>query len=151
MEINNVKILPLKKIEDERGAVMHMLRADQEHFQGFGEIYFSLVKPGVIKGWKLHKRISQSMSVPEGKIRMVVYDSRKESTTFGQFQIINFGNDHYALVQLPPNVWYAFQATSEGHAIIANCITAPHEPGESETLDLKSAIIPFDWSANIFM
>ena len=30
---------------------MHMLRADAPHLQGFGEIYFSTVNPGAIKGW----------------------------------------------------------------------------------------------------
>lgn len=150
MLVNDVKIIPLKKFVDERGAVMHMLRSDQDHFQGFGEIYFSLINPGVIKGWKLHKKISQSMAVPEGNVRMVVYDSRKESSTFGNFQIINFGSENYSLLQLPPNVWYAFQAISANHAIITNCITTPHEPNESETLPLDTTLIPFDWSKKIF-
>jgi dTDP-4-dehydrorhamnose 3,5-epimerase len=43
--IDGVEIFPLRQIVDERGKVMHMLRADDEHFQGFGEIYFSTVNP----------------------------------------------------------------------------------------------------------
>ncbi len=151
MLVNDVKLFPLKKIIDERGAVMHMLRSDQPHFQGCGEIYFSLVKHAVVKGWKLHKEISQSMAVPEGTIRIVVYDPRKDSSTFGNFQVIDFGESNYSLVQLPPNVWYAFQAVSDGHAIITNCTTAPHRPDESETLPLDTPLIPFDWSKKIFI
>ena len=30
---------------------MHMLRADEPHFERFGEIYFSLVYPGGVKAW----------------------------------------------------------------------------------------------------
>jgi dTDP-4-dehydrorhamnose 3,5-epimerase len=145
--IDGVQIHPLKRIEDERGAVMHMLRADQPHFQKFGEVYFSMVKPGVIKGWKLHKEISQNMAVPEGKIRLVIYDPRKNSPTLGQTQTIDFGADNYCLVQMPPNVWYAFQAISKTHAMIANCTTAPHRPEESETLPLGNEVIPYIWES----
>jgi dTDP-4-dehydrorhamnose 3,5-epimerase len=143
--IQDVHCYPLKKIEDQRGAVMHMLRSDQPHFQKFGEIYFSVVKPGVVKGWKLHKEISQNMAVPEGKIRLVIYDPRENSSSFGKTQVIEFGGDNYCLVQMPPNVWYAFQAISSGHAMIANCTTAPHSPSESETLPLETEMIPYRW------
>lgn len=145
INLQDVSIHPLKQIFDDRGAVMHMLRADQAHFQKFGEIYFSFVNPGVVKGWKFHKEISQSMAVPEGKIRLVIYDPRKESKSFGKVQIIEFGENNYCLVQLPPQVWYAFQAVSSGRAMIANCTTAPHSADESQVLPLGSDLIPYQW------
>ena len=37
---------PLKQIQDERGKVMHMLRATDPHFNKFGEVYFSWANPG---------------------------------------------------------------------------------------------------------
>ena len=46
--IDGVKIVPLKKIIDERGKIMHMLKANDPHFVGFGEIYFSCAWPGVV-------------------------------------------------------------------------------------------------------
>ena len=52
--INNVIITPLKKIPDERGAIMHMMRVDSPLYEKFGEIYFSIAYPGVIKGWHEH-------------------------------------------------------------------------------------------------
>lgn len=151
MQVNGVKIFPLKKFEDERGAVMHMIRSDQEYFQGCGEIYFSLVKNKVIKGWKLHNRVSQTMAVPEGTMRMVIFDPRKDSETFGNFQVVDFGKENYVLLQMPPLVWYAFQAIGDGHALITNCITEPHDPTESQTLPLDTPIIPLDWTKKIFI
>ena len=52
--IEGVMITPLKQIFDERGKVMHMLRADSPTFSGFGEIYFSCTYPGAIKAWHMH-------------------------------------------------------------------------------------------------
>ena len=55
--IQGVEIVPLKVIPDERGRVMHMLKATDKYFEKFGEIYFSVVYPNVIKGWHLHKKM----------------------------------------------------------------------------------------------
>ncbi len=38
--IDGVKITPLLQIHDERGSVMHMLKATDPVFNEFGEIYF---------------------------------------------------------------------------------------------------------------
>ena len=39
-----------------RGAIYHMLRSDDQDFIKFGEIYFSIAYPGVIKGWHEHTK-----------------------------------------------------------------------------------------------
>ena len=67
--ISGVQMLPLKQIIDDRGKVMHMLRADSPLFKRFGEIYFSMINPGTIKAWKRHQKMTQHIAVPVGKIR----------------------------------------------------------------------------------
>jgi dTDP-4-dehydrorhamnose 3,5-epimerase len=103
--IDGVLITPLKQILDERGKVMHMLRSDASHFQGFGEIYFSCVYPGAIKAWHLHKKMALNYAVPYGRIKLVLYDDREGSGTRGEIQEIFMGIDNYCLVTIPPLVW----------------------------------------------
>ncbi len=74
--IHDVRITPLRRIPDERGAILHMLRRDDPGFEAFGEIYFSLVYPGVIKGWHLHARMTLNYAVPVGMIKLVCFDER---------------------------------------------------------------------------
>ena len=62
--IDGVIVTPLKQFLDERGKVMHMLKREDEHFLEFGEIYFSCVHPGAIKGWHIHKRMTLNYAVP---------------------------------------------------------------------------------------
>src|SRR5881396_2272649 len=102
--IVGVEIFQLKRIQDERGIVMHMLRSDDAHFQRFGEIYFSVIFPGIIKGWHLHSRMVINYAVVEGNIKLVLYDQRESSTTYRQIQEIVFGQVDYKLVQVPPGV-----------------------------------------------
>src|SRR5947209_17024448 len=103
--IHGVEVKPLRQISDERGKVMHMLRCDAPHFEKFGEIYFSCVWPGAIKGWHLHKLMTLNYAVPCGHIKFVLYDERAESRTRGELTELYLGESNYALVTVPPGVW----------------------------------------------
>lgn len=143
--IDGVKITPLKQIPDERGRIMHMLRADAPHFVGFGEIYFSSVYPGAIKGWHLHKRMTINYAVPHGNIKFVLYDGRDGSPTKGELQEIFLGPDNYCLVTVPPLIWNGYKGMGVYPAIVANCASIAHDPDEMDRLDPFDPLIPYDW------
>ena len=69
--IEGVTITELSKIEDHRGTIFPMLRADAKIFKSFGEIYFSLAYPGVIKGWHEHTKQVQNYAVIDGMIKLM--------------------------------------------------------------------------------
>lgn len=144
--IEGVLIKPLRQIPDERGKIMHMLRADDPEFRQFGEIYFSVVYPGVIKGWHLHTRMTLNYAVVSGMIKLVLYDTREDSPTKGELQEIFMGEDNYVLVQIPPQVYNGFKGIGVKPAIVANCSDIPHDPQEIQRLDPFSSSIPYDWS-----
>ena len=56
--IDGLRIIPLRRIPDDRGTIMHMLSSTDEHFAQFGEIYFSSVHPGAVKGWHMHREMT---------------------------------------------------------------------------------------------
>jgi dTDP-4-dehydrorhamnose 3,5-epimerase len=143
--IDGVHIFPLKQIPDERGKVMHMLRRTDPHFKGFGEVYFSVVLPGAIKGWHLHRRMTINYAVPHGRIKLVLYDGRSASPTHGEVQELFLGSDNYCLVSVPPHVWNGFKGYGTTEALVCNCATIVHDPEEIERLDPFSPTIPYDW------
>lgn len=145
-QISGVRITPLRIISDDRGQVMHMLRADAPHFKKFGEIYFSTVKPGVTKGWKVHTRAEGNLSVPAGRVRCVLYDSREESPTYGAFMDVTIGatSDAYRLLTVPAGVALAWRNLGDDLAIVANCATEPHAPEEGKTLPLDTYAYEWD-------
>lgn len=143
--IAGVQIIPLRQIADERGKVMHMLRADAPHFRGFGEIYFSTIHPGAVKAWRRHKRMILNYAVPLGRVKLVLYDDRLDSATARQIQEIYLGPDSYNLVITPPLVWNGFKGLGAETALVANCATIPHDPDEIERIDPASAHIAYDW------
>ena len=143
--IDGVIINPLKQIIDERGKVMHMLREDSEGFSGFGEIYFSTVHPGAIKGWHMHKNMTLNYAVPYGNIKVVLYDDRQESLTKGEVMEIFLGPDNYCRVTVPPMVWNGFKGIGTATAIVANCASIAHDPDEIDRRDPFDPSIPYDW------
>lgn len=147
--IDGVLVVPLRRIPDERGMVMHMLRCDAPHFEKFGEIYFATAYPGVIKGWHVHKKMTLNYAVIQGMVKLVLYDSRPGSLTHGELQEIFLGEDNYVLVRIPPGVVNGWKCIGIKPAILANCATEPHDPDEIERIDPFTPDIPYDWSLNL--
>ena len=106
---------------------MHMMRNDSDIFTQFGEIYFSVTYPGVVKAWHLHKEMTLNYSVVSGAIKFVFYDERVDSKTKGQIQEIFVSPENYSLIHVPPGIWNGFKCVGNESSILANCSTIPHD------------------------
>ena len=132
-----IEIYPLKQIPDERGKIMHMLRNDADHFDEFGEIYFSVIYPGAIKAWHLHTKMTLNYACIVGNIKLVLYDGK-------QFQEMFIGESNYSLVKIPPGIWNGFKGLGLYSSIVANCSTLPHDP--NEIIRKPYNAFDYDWS-----
>ena len=144
--IAGVYLTPLRQIVDERGKIMHMMRADDPGFEQFGEIYFSVVYPGIIKAWHLHRKMTLNYAVVFGRIKLVLYDGREDSSTYKELQEIFLGEDAYQRVTIPPGVWNGFKGIGLTQAIVANCSTLPHDPEEIVRMSPFDPAIGYDWA-----
>ncbi len=144
--IDGVIVSPLRQFPDERGKVMHMLRSDAPHFVSFGEIYFSCVYPGAIKGWHLQKVMTLNYTVPHGRIKFVLFDDREGSSTKGEVNEFFMGPDNYNLVTVPPMIWSGFKGIGTEAALVANCASTPHDPTTTDRKAVDDPSIPYDWA-----
>jgi dTDP-4-dehydrorhamnose 3,5-epimerase len=145
-DIDGVRVVQLRRIPDERGTIFHMLRSNDPHFQTFGEIYFSSIYPGAIKGWHLHHQMTLNYACIYGRIKLVCYDDRPDSSTRGELMEIFLGPDNYSLVVIPPEVWNGHKGMGLDASIVANCATHVHDAAQSERLDPFDKSIPYDWA-----
>lgn len=143
--IEGIKISPLKIISDHRGSVMHMLRNDSENFDKFGEIYFSTIFKDRIKAWHLHKEATLNYVCVYGKVKLVLFDNRKASKSFGEYQEIFLSPENYFLITIPPNIWNGFKGLNNEHSIIANCLNLPHNENEMIRLDIDDKRFNYNW------
>ena len=143
--IQGVEITPLKKISDNKGSVMHMLRNDSKVFKEFGEIYFSITNSNSIKAWRKHKEMTLNYACIQGVIKLVLYDDRKSSISKGKFQELVLSTDNYFLVTVPPLVWNGFKNICLSESILANCSTIPYRDDEIIRRPKDHPEIPYQW------
>lgn len=145
--VDGLVVTPLKVVADERGDVKRGLRASESEFVGFGELYFSSVRQGVVKGWKKHLRMHSNLIVIQGAIRFVLFDDRPNSPTCGNTSSIVVSSvENYARITIPPNVWLAFQGLQSGTNQLVNLASIEHDPEESLSVPIADSLMPkVDW------
>ena len=144
--IEGVKVIPLRRIPDDRGTIFHVMSSKDPHFQQFGEIYCSTVYRGVVKGWHKHREMTLNYACLFGRVKCALYDDREGSATKGSLMEVHIGVDSYNLLVIPPDVWNGFMGLTDPMAMIANCCTHAHDMSRSSRLDPHSSVIPYDWA-----
>lgn len=145
--IDGVKIKKLKVIPDERGRLMEILRADDPFFEKFGQVYLTTAYPGVVKGWHYHKKQADNMAVLKGMMKIVLYDSRKKSRTYGEINEIFAGVHNPVLVHIPSLVFHGFKCVSEEEALVVNIPTEVYnyERPDEYRVPAHGGRIKYDW------
>jgi dTDP-4-dehydrorhamnose 3,5-epimerase len=146
--IDGVRVKPLKVIPDERGRLTEMLRADDELFEAFGQVYLTTAYPGVVKAWHYHKKQADHMVVVKGMMKIVLYDDREGSPTKGEINEFFLGDYSPLLLKIPKMVYHGFKCISETEAMVINVPTEVYnyqEPDEYR-VDPHTGGIPYDWA-----
>lgn len=144
VDMPGVLLTPLKSIFHPKGDVFHAMKASDPGFSGFGEAYFSTIRPGDVKGWKKHRRMTLNLVVPVGEIWFVLHDDRAGSTSAGSFFDVSLSSSNYQRLTVPPGVWMGFKGVGTVLSLLLNLANLEHDPAESENVPLDH--IPFDWS-----
>ena len=142
--IDGVRVTDLKKIPTKGGDVMHGLKKTDQEYKGFGELYFSSIDSGQVRGWKKHRKMTSNLIVVNGEVRFVLIDSRDSSRTNGKIDVIRLSpHSNYARLTIPPGIWVAFQGVGESTNLITNIADIEHDPLESEQVSIRE--FDFDW------
>jgi dTDP-4-dehydrorhamnose 3,5-epimerase len=146
-EIDGVWVKDLSVIPDERGRLMEILRADDEGFTKFGQVYISTTYPDVVKAWHLHKVQVDNFACVKGMVKLVLYDARDESPTKGTLTEYFIGDHNPKLVRVPAGVYHGWKCVSQDESIVVN---TPTEPYKREAPDEYRAAwntpdIPYSW------
>jgi len=146
--IEDVKIKKLRVIPDERGWLMEMLRNDDDIFQKFGQVYLSVVYPGVVKGWHYHKIQTDYFTVVKGMVKVVLYDTRESSSTYKELNEFYMGELNPILITIPPSVLHGIKGIGMEPAFLVNCPTETYKydnPDEFRVPPHDNSI-PYNWA-----
>ena len=120
--IHDVVLKPLSKFLDERGWLAEMFRID-ELPDGFRPemAYISMTVPGVARG--PHEHVDQTdyfCFIGPGNFKVYLWDSRKDSPSYGTKQHLFCGVDSPLAIIVPPGVVHAYKNVSSENGIVFN-------------------------------
>ncbi|HEX9377399.1 MAG TPA: dTDP-4-dehydrorhamnose 3,5-epimerase family protein [Actinomycetota bacterium] len=145
--IDGVWIKPLRVIPDERGRLMEILRADDEGFREFGQVYLSTTYPGVVKAWHLHRVQDDNFCCVKGMVKLVLFDGREGSPTHGTLSEYHIGEHNPLLIRVPAGVLHGWKCVSQEEALVINVPNEPyhHEQPDEYRVPWNSPDVPYSW------
>jgi dTDP-4-dehydrorhamnose 3,5-epimerase len=145
--IEGVKTKRLRVIPDERGRLMEILRADDQLFQQFGQVYITTTYPQVVKAWHYHRNQTDNIAVVKGMLKLALYDAREGSPTKGEVNEFYIGEHNPMLVQVPKEVYHGWMCVSEEESIAINIPTEIYRYDEPDEYRIHphDNDIPYDW------
>lgn len=146
--IEGVKTKLLRMIPDERGWLLEILRADEpELFARFGQVYVSATYPGVVKAWHYHKEQVDNFACVAGMVKLVLVDTRSDSSTNGAINEFFIGAQNPTLVQVPKLVYHGWKCIGPDMALVINVPTEPYHYATPDEYRLAPhGTLPYDWT-----
>ena len=128
-------LTPLKEIHNPKGNIYHAMKGSDDEFYGFGEVYFSSINKGEIKGWKKHTEMILNIVVPKGAIKFVIYDGNS-------FESVELSRKNYQRLTISNGLWLAFQGVDKEN-ILLNIANIEHNFTEAVNVDIGS--LDYEW------
>ncbi len=134
--------------EPSGGFLIEVLRNDDDLLKKFGQSTMSLTQSGTIKAFHWHKKQDDLWFIATGQAKIVLYDKRNDSVTFGQTDVIMAGQDDYKLVLIPKGVAHGYQAMSKDPVILLYHTTESYDPNnpDEERIAWDDPEIGFNWT-----
>jgi dTDP-4-dehydrorhamnose 3,5-epimerase len=103
---------------------------------------------GVVKGWHYHKKQYDNMAVVKGMMKIVLYDGRPGSSTYGEIQEIFAGEYNPVMLHIPPYVYHGFKCISTEEAVVINTPTEVYNYQEPDEFRVHphDNDIPYEWN-----
>lgn len=131
---------------DERGTLCEILNpAWGLHPAPFTYVYQFTIRPGKIKGWHLHHQHDDRIFLSQGSIKVVLYDTRKDSPTYGMVNEIYRSEHHRDIMVIPTFVYHAHQNVGTTDALFISMPTRVYNHADPDVyrLPLENDVIPY--------
>ncbi len=143
--IDGVQFKEIKNVAKESGYLTEIFRSDWGFDNKIEQVFQVAMFPGSISGWHVHKNTTDRLFVNSGLIKIVLYDGRIESPTFGLINEFRLGTIRAGIVIVPKGVWHAVQNLDESTSLIINMVdySYKYENPDHLRLPIDTELIPY--------
>jgi dTDP-4-dehydrorhamnose 3,5-epimerase len=149
-QIHGVKVHPQPTQQDERGSLVEIYSP----FWSFDDVplvyaYAVTVRPGWVKAWALHERHIDRYFFIAGKLKLVLYDDRKDSPTRGLLTVSYFSETNRSLVSIPPLVYHGIENVGSTEGLLISLPSEPYDHANPDkyVLPANNDLIPYRFEA----
>jgi dTDP-4-dehydrorhamnose 3,5-epimerase len=146
--IDGVRVREAVTQIDERGTLCEIY----DPAWGFSDaplvyVYQTTVRPQTAKGWVAHEHQDDRLFVSAGTLKLVLYDDRADSPTYGRLNELFLSGERRGIVGIPRRVFHAVANVGTDDALFINMPTAPyrHEQPDKRRLPLDTPLIPYSF------
>jgi len=147
-QIEGVVVREVLHVPRDHGVITEMFRPEWDPTGlPIVHIYQSRLFPGAIGAWSCHATTVDRLFVNQGHLKVVLYDGREESKTFGRVVELHTGDARPAFIVLPIGIWHGLQNLGSTDALVINCPTRAYnyEDPDHYRLPFDSPEIPYTW------
>ncbi len=118
--IEGVRLVHLEVHADDRGYLIEILRATDEHFTKFGQVYIvGNMSRGVIRAFHKHEVLWDWFFISHGAAKFVLRDDRPDSPTYEQMDTYVITQRNPSLLVVPPGVFHGWMSLEDDTQLIS--------------------------------
>jgi dTDP-4-dehydrorhamnose 3,5-epimerase len=106
-------------------------------------VYYSMIRPGAVKGWVYHKQQTDRFYVMCGFLKVVLFDPRANSPTKDLVNEIFLTERNRNLVTIPPLVIHAVENIGTADCYHLNMPTAPYNHASPDKFRVPPENVPY--------
>src|SRR5262245_17009229 len=150
--VDGVQFRPTRPVPHEDGHVTEVARASWDMLGGpLAQVHITTTLPGRVRAWDLHQSTTDRLFVACGLMKIVVFDGRNGSRTFGRFNEFTVSEKNPGLLIVPPNLYHGWKNIGTSEGIIINMPDRMYNYEAPDALDLPwdseaaRRLIPYKW------
>ena len=144
--ISGVRIKEVKNVLKNNGFLTEVYRSEWNLDDlAVGHIFQVTLNPGGLSAWHSHAFTTDRLFVNHGTIRVVLYDGREDSPTYGKINEFRTGINRPMLIVVPPKVWHGVYNYGNTEASLLNIVDLAYdyENPDHWRLPSESVEIPY--------
>jgi dTDP-4-dehydrorhamnose 3,5-epimerase len=150
--VDGVLIRPQPTQVDERGTLCEILDLRWGITDApIVSVYQFTIRPGMVKGWHVHRLHDDRIFVSRGEVKVVLYDGRENSPTYGLVSEVHRTELQRTLMTIPRGVFHAHQNIGRDDALLISMPTRAyaHDDPDVYRLPLDSDEIPYSFESRL--
>ncbi|HEY1169849.1 MAG TPA: dTDP-4-dehydrorhamnose 3,5-epimerase family protein [Verrucomicrobiae bacterium] len=150
--IEGVKLREVKHVPKENGHLTEIFRKDWALDTGeIDQVFQVSLLPGGLSAWHTHRVTTDRLFITGGLVKIVLYDARQGSSTFGLVNVFRLGTTRPGLVVIPPGVWHGVQNLGSDMGQVLNLVDKAYQYEDPDhwRLPWDTDKIPYRFSKGI--